>query len=95
MFSKLDVMSDDLETIIGDIVWRKNEAPRGSAAWRMYVRQLAGLRYAHEDAERLIGWLDPVYWGDSVRPHSAPSSYRSGAASEPIAPAPKNPNGSA
>jgi hypothetical protein len=65
---------NDLERTIGDLVARKNELPYGSAERRFYARQLTGLRYSHEDAERLIGWLDPDHWGESMRAHSEPSS---------------------
>lgn len=53
---------EDLETVIADLVRRKNAAREDSAEYLMALRQLTGLRYSYEDAGGIIEELDP-YWG--------------------------------
>jgi hypothetical protein len=57
-----------LEATIAALVARKNAAPEGSAAYRMAMRQLIGLRYTRELAGPIIEELDP-YWGEDATPH--------------------------
>jgi hypothetical protein len=58
----------DLETVIADLIRRKNAARRGSAERQMLERELTGLRYSYEDAGPIIEDLDPFGWGGTCRP---------------------------
>jgi hypothetical protein len=59
---------DDLETIIRDLIERKNALPEDSPEHRFVVRQLVGLRYSREEAGGIIEDLDPMGWGSYARP---------------------------
>jgi hypothetical protein len=52
-----------LEKAIADLIERKYAAPEGSAAYRLAVRELAGLRYSREEAGPTREDLDPWGWG--------------------------------
>lgn len=54
----------ELEKTIADLI----ERPEGSAARRLAVRELAGLRYSREEAGVIIESLDP-HWGDECVPN--------------------------
>lgn len=58
---------EQLESIIGPLVARKNAAAEGSAEYRWLIRQLAGLRYSYKLAGGIIEDLDP-YWGEECVP---------------------------
>lgn len=45
------------------IAERKYAAPEGSAAYRLAVRELAGLRYIREEAGPIMEDLDAWGWG--------------------------------
>jgi hypothetical protein len=53
----------ELEKTIADLIEQKNTAPEGSAAYRLAVRELAGLRYSRELAGPIMEDLDPYEWG--------------------------------
>jgi hypothetical protein len=55
---------DELEQTIVELLERKDEAPEGSAEWRMAIRQLRGLSRAREEAGPIIEEYDPVAWCD-------------------------------
>lgn len=57
-----------LETVIADLIHRKNAASRGSAERHMLERELTGLRYSYEEAGPIIEDLDPFGWGGTCRP---------------------------
>jgi hypothetical protein len=59
---------DDLEQTIAALVRRKNAARKGSAEYRMVLRQLTGLRYSCEEAGGIIEDLDPLDWHTTCRP---------------------------
>jgi hypothetical protein len=61
---------DDLERVIADLIECKNAAPEGSAAYRLAVRELAGLCYSREMAGPIMEDLDPSGWG-ATSPKSA------------------------
>ena len=52
-----------LEKTIADLIERKNAAPEGSAAYRLVLRELAGLRYTYEEAGPIMEDLDPLELG--------------------------------
>jgi hypothetical protein len=53
----------ELEAIIAELVERKYAAKEGSAAYRLAVRELAGLRSTRELAGPIMEDLDPREWG--------------------------------
>jgi hypothetical protein len=53
----------DLEKTIADLIDRKYAAPKGSAEYRLVMRELAGLRYTREMAGRIMEDIDPFGWG--------------------------------
>jgi hypothetical protein len=53
----------ELERIIAAVIARKNDAPEGSAEYRMALRQLEGLRWSCEEAGPIMEDLDPFGWG--------------------------------
>ena len=59
---------DDLESIIKDLIERKDALPEDSPEHRFVVRQLIGLRYSREEAGGIIEDLDPMGWGSYARP---------------------------
>ena len=62
-------MSDgDLESIIKDLIERKDALPEDSPEHSFVVRQLIGLRYSREEAGGIIEDLDPMGWGSYARP---------------------------
>ena len=54
---------EDLEQIIADLLERRDAAPEGSAAYRMAIRQLLGLRRTRENACPIMEDLDAIGWG--------------------------------
>lgn len=54
---------DDLEKTIAELIEQKYAAPKGSAAYLLAKRALAGLRYTYEMAGPIMEDLDPFEWG--------------------------------
>jgi len=52
---------NELERTIAEIIARREEASEDSAAHRMAVRQLEGLRLTREEAGGIIEALDPWF----------------------------------
>jgi hypothetical protein len=58
----------ELEKIIRTLVKRKNALDMDSAEYAFYERQLAAIRYSHEEAGGIIEEADPDGWGCYCRP---------------------------
>jgi hypothetical protein len=65
-----ELFGQALEKAIADLIERKYAAPKGSAAYRLAVRELAGLRYSREMAGPIMEDLDPWGWG-AVTPNQS------------------------